>query len=161
MVCINNSWFETAFITHCKHLPRCGLENVITIAENVFNATHVATLGAITSLQFFKLGEIYLEITLLSSVAYCDVPTIPNGRVSWKENQCTSGTCRYTPFRTGFGEIYITCDPGYHLSGYGNCFVLGIIDSGHPFPHVKVKFLNIWEWQISLIFYSFVLLVKC
>ena len=156
MLHINKSWFKTAFITDCRHLPRCDLENVITITitENVFNATHVATLGAIISLEFFKLSEVYLEITLLS-VVYCDIPDIPHGRVSWQENQCMSGTCRYTPSRTGFGEIYITCDPGYHLSGYGQLLCAGYNRFRTPIPTCQgkiFKFLRMTS-QLDVLFY--------
>ena len=76
----------------------------------------------------------------LFSVAYCNVPTVAHGRVSWTNENCVNGTCRNTTAEYGgFGMIYITCDPGYHLSGYGRLLCAGYNKFRTPIPTCQGK----------------------
>ena len=77
----------------------------------------------------------------LSSVAYCNIPTIANGHVAWTDHHCDDETCRHKSYSLGFGEIYITCDTGYHLSGHGRIICAGYNEFRTSIPTCQG---NIW-----------------
>ena len=89
-----------------------------------------------------NLSTLKRETLIVFLVAYCDIPNVAHGHVAWVSSHCniTSGIRRhYHDGVVGFGELYIACDPEYHLVGYGYLVCAGYNRFRTPIPTCQGK----------------------